>query len=87
MRVAKHKSKLRGFNFSLTYEPGTTAPVDYGSRHPSPKRAFTPMEKENLGVEGIEEDAKIIVNQINEINDTIMFPILNFEKKIRGVCG
>jgi len=38
MRVAKHTSKLRGFNFSLTYEPGTSIPADYGSRNPPPKR-------------------------------------------------
>ena len=76
MRVAKHKSKLRGFNFSLTYEPGTTTPADYGSRHPPPKRNYTATERENLGVEDEEEDAEIIVNKINDITDAITLPIL-----------
>ena len=30
VRVAKHKSKLRGFSFKVTYEPGSTNPSDYG---------------------------------------------------------
>ena len=34
-RVAKHKSKLRGFDFQLRYEPGVTTPADYGSRQGS----------------------------------------------------
>ena len=33
-RVAKHRSKLRAFDFDVVYEAGITTPSDYGSRHP-----------------------------------------------------
>ena len=76
VRVAKHKSNLRGFDFFLTYEPGTTTPADYGSRHPPPPREYSAEERASLGVEDVEEDAEIIVNQINAVTDAITFPIL-----------
>ena len=37
-RVDRHRMKLAGFDFEVVYEPGTSNPCDYGSRHP-PKRA------------------------------------------------
>jgi len=74
-RVAKHKSKLRGFDFQLRYEPGVTTPADYGSRHPPPKHTYSNIEREDLGIEE-EEDAKIIINHINEVTDTVTLPIL-----------
>ena len=64
VRVAKHKSKLRGFDFSVVYEPGLTTPSDYGSRHPAPRRHYTEQEKVELGVEEEEEDAEIIVSSV-----------------------
>ena len=51
VRVAKHISKLRGFNFTVKYEPGKTTPCDYGSRHPPPSRKYSKQEKEEYGVE------------------------------------
>lgn len=33
-RVAKHESKLDGFDFNLVYKPSTTTPADYVSQHP-----------------------------------------------------
>ena len=38
-RVARHLSKLGGYTFKLTYEPGSTTPSDYASRHPSKAKA------------------------------------------------
>ena len=36
VRVAKHRSKLGAFAFKLEYDPGSTTPCDYGSKHPPP---------------------------------------------------
>ena len=55
-RVAKHRTKLRAFDFTVVYEPGTTTPSDYGSRHPPAVRKYTELERETLGVETEEED-------------------------------
>ena len=74
-RVAKHKSKLRGFDFHLIYEPGLTTPAPYGSRHPPPARTYNSTERAELGVEE-EEDAEIIVNRIGEVIDAVTLPIL-----------
>ena len=76
VRVAKHQSKLLGFDFTVTYEPGHSTPADYGSRHPPPAKKYTPAEKESLGIEDVEEDAEIIVNRIMEVTDAITLPIL-----------
>ena len=76
VRVAKHKSKLRGFDFSVVYEPGLTTPSDYGSRHPAPRRHYTEQEKEELGVKEEEEDAEIIVSRVEQIQDAVTLPIL-----------
>ena len=77
-RVAKHKSKLRGFDFRLRYEPGVTTPADYGSRHPPPERTYSKIEREDLGIEEEEEDAEIIVNRIDEVIDAVTLPILKY---------
>ena len=63
-RVARHLSKLGGFNFRLKYEPGSTTPSDYASRHPAKARSYTQSEKEGLGVEEEDEEAQFIVNRI-----------------------
>ena len=65
-RVARHRSKLRSFNFNMVYEPGHTTPCDYGSRHPAPPRKYTKAEKEDQGVEEEEEDAEIYVARLVE---------------------
>ena len=66
VRVERHRSKLRQFDFTLTFEPGSTSPCDYGSRHPPPSRQYTPQEKEELGIEEEEEDGEIWVNRVVE---------------------
>ena len=33
-RVDRHRMKLAAFDFEVVYEPGTSNPCDYGSRHP-----------------------------------------------------
>ena len=35
LRVDRHRTKLLGFDFNLTHEPGISSPCDYGSRHPA----------------------------------------------------
>ena len=47
-RVAKHKSKLKAFNFNVV--AGITTPSDYGSRHPPNIKQYTAEEREELGV-------------------------------------
>ena len=66
VRVDRHKSKLRGFTFKVTYEPGNTTPADYGSRHPPAEREYTKLEREDLGVEDESEDKEIAINQLIE---------------------
>ena len=66
-RVARHKSKLGGFDFKLVYEPGCTTPSDYGSRHPPPAKHYTKQEKEELGIEDAEEEMEFVVNEVEEI--------------------
>ena len=64
VRVAKHMSKLRGFNFTVTYEPGKTTPCDYDSLHPPQSRSYSKPEKEEYGVENEEDDCEIIFNRV-----------------------
>jgi hypothetical protein len=40
VRVAKHKSKWRGFDFDMIYEAGITTPSDYGSRNPPARKQY-----------------------------------------------
>ena len=65
VRVAKHISKLGGFDFTLGYKPGSTTPSDYGSRHPPPVREYTAQERADFGVEDSDEEAELIVNRID----------------------
>ena len=66
VRVAKHIAKLGGFDFVVVYEPGSTNPSDYGSRHPPPDREYTIQERADAGVEDMDEEAEIIVNRISQ---------------------
>ena len=54
-RVAKHVSKLRGFNFKVVYQPGSKNPADYGSRHPSRLAQYSKEERDELGIEDVED--------------------------------
>ena len=62
-RVARHISKLGGFDFELAYEPGSTTPSDYGSRHPASESAQESGDQDK-GVEHNDEEAEFIVNRI-----------------------
>jgi hypothetical protein len=75
-RVAKHKSKLRAFDFDMIYEAGVTTPSDYGSRHPPPAMQYTAVEREALGVETEEEDAEIVIARLDMLTDAVTLPIL-----------
>ena len=68
VRVERHRSKLRQFDFKLVYEPGTTSPCDFGSRHPPPVRRYMALEREELGIEEEEEDGEIWINRVVEDN-------------------
>lgn len=74
--MAKHKSKLRGFDFNVIYESGAKNPIDYASHHPPPLRQYTKSERERLGVEEEEEDTEIIVNRIEALVDAVTLPVL-----------
>ena len=89
VRVAKHKSKLRGFSFKVTYEPGSTNPSDYGSRHPPPSRKYMCQEKDELGVEEEREDMEIIVNRIvkEAIPDAFTLPVVRYYTKLNGTLN
>jgi hypothetical protein len=69
VRVERHRSKLRQFDFKLVYKPGTTSPCEFGSRHPPPARQYSELEKEEMGIEEEEEDGEIWVNRV--VEDTV----------------
>ena len=62
LRIDRHRTKLFGFDYTLTYEPGKTSPCDYGSRHP-PATQFTAEQIDDWSVE---EGDEIYVNRIIE---------------------
>jgi hypothetical protein len=66
VRVDRHKSKLRAFTFKVTYEPGSTTPADYGSRHPPPDKEHTKLEREEEGIEDEQEDQEFSINRLIE---------------------
>ena len=61
VRVAKHRSKLRSFDFKLRYKPGATNLSDYGSRHPPPLEEHSREDKIKYGIDEEEEDSKIVI--------------------------
>ena len=75
-RVAKHKSKLKAFDFDVVYEVGITTPSDYGSRHPPNTEQHTAEEREELGVETEEEDAEVVIARIDSMTDAVTMSIL-----------
>ena len=46
-------------------------PSDYGSRHPGKGKIYSKLEAEQHGVETEEEDAEVIVAQMEEIMDAV----------------
>ena len=81
VRVAKHKSKLRSFQFRVKYEPGSKNPCDYASRHPPAEKTYTTVERETYGIEDEEEDREILVNRIDYgyIPDAVTLQVLQYE--------
>ena len=66
VRVDRHRSKLRAFNFKVRYEPGKATPSDYGSRHPAPDRNHSKQERDELGIEDEDEDLEFSINRVIE---------------------
>ena len=64
LRIDRHRTKLFGFDYTLTFEPGKTSPCDYGSRHP-PVMEFSDEQVEDWNIELGDE---IYVNRIIEDN-------------------
>ena len=77
--MAKHRSKLRGFNFKVVWEPGTTTPANYGSLNPTLMIQYTKLDKDKLGIEDEEEDSEIIVNRVEELTDAVTLDVLRRE--------
>ena len=61
-RVDRHRMKLAAFDFEVVYEPGTSNPCDYGSRHP-PTVAEGQDEAARLE-QGEEDDTEVYVNRL-----------------------
>ena len=89
VRVAKHKSKLRGFDFDMIYEAGITTPSDYGSRHPPARKQYNQVEREEFGVETEEEDSEILIARLEMVADAVTLPIMvrYTEKEYAGLKG
>ena len=84
VRVARHVSKLGGFDFNLVYEPGSTNPSDYASRHPTDTdQKYSSQERADLGIEDEDEEAEFIVNRIaHELPDAVsIFTLQHFTKQ------
>ena len=74
--MAKHKSKLRAFDFDVVYEAGITTARDYGPRHPPNTKHYTAEEREELEVETEEEHAKVVIARFDSMTDAVTMPIL-----------
>ena len=48
----------------MTHQPGKNNPADYGSKPPLPPKTYTDQEKEELGVEDKDDNAKIEVGRV-----------------------
>ena len=66
LRTAKHKSKLKEFDFNVVYKSGNTTPPDFKSGHPTPPYLHTARECIELGMQEEMEDAQKIVNRVDE---------------------
>ena len=63
LRVDRHRTKLLPFQYTVTYEPGTTTPCDYGSRHPPVKSNFLQHQIDDWC---IENNTDVYVNRVIE---------------------
>ena len=55
----------------MTHQPGKNNPADYGSKRPPPPKTYTDQEKEELGVEDKDDNAKIEVGRVLEELDQV----------------
>ena len=81
MRVAKHKNKLRSFDYTLVYEPGPTNPTDWSSRNPPPAKEYSVFEQDWFGIETEEEDAEILICRLEDLNDAVTMEVLQAYSK------
>merc|ERR1719233_2886415 len=61
-RVDRHRMKLAAFDFEVVFEPGTSNPCDYGSRHPP--TAAEGQEVAARQEQGEEDDTEVYVNRL-----------------------
>ena len=61
-RVDRHRMKLAAFDFEVVYEPGSTNPCDYGSRHPP--AAARGQDEAARQEQGEEDDTEVYVNRL-----------------------
>ena len=64
LRIDRHRTKLLEFDYEVFYEPGSTTPSDYGSRHPPKRSGFTASERNAWHV--ADEQTEILVNCVLE---------------------
>ena len=83
-RVSRHKNKLTSYDFKVVYESGKTTPSDYGSRHPPPREKLSREKKEELGIEGEEEDTEVLINNLEEMNEAVTIDIIQNETNNDG---
>ena len=63
-RVDRHRMKLAAFDFEVVYEPGTSNPCDYGSRHPP--AAAKGQDKGARQEQGEKDDTEVYFNRLIE---------------------
>jgi hypothetical protein len=81
LRVDSHRTKLLAYDYKVLYEPGSTTPSDYGSRHPPKNDGFTKLEKEQWHI--ADEQTEILVNSVLDecLPTAITVDILKAETK------
>ena len=62
LRVDRHRTKLLQYDYKVSYQPGSTTPSDYGSRHPPNTNKFSSRQKQEWHVS--DEKTEILVNAI-----------------------
>ena len=61
------KVSYKGFNFKVVYEPGSTNPADFSSRHHISIEETPEEKREDAGVEDEEEDQVIVIGRLEEL--------------------
>ena len=64
----------------MVYEPGTTTPANYSSRHAPPIPSYSNKKEHSLELR--EEDADKIVNQISKVVDAAIMSVFKYHKHI-----